>query len=199
MDRITRARTSKGDDGYSEVLQGFRIPKKEDIYLAQCEMEDCLLDAIDILIDYEHVLDKEDLLILKELILIEFNNLGGNIYVGLNPEKFNFDGWEKYVPEKLHNLLLERLDYFSNKLENAPNFTIPSNRRESKISRFKVSVRRLEIYLWKIVYSLYFDPRNAPEPAKKIVATYNCLSDYIYQLNRYISYAYGNKEVYWEQ
>lgn len=149
----------------------------------------------DILFTYKHFLDKEDFDILNRLREKECNNLSAAVYYGLNPP------YDSYIPTEFNKLLSHRLDYLKNYLDNANNFTIPADSRQCRFMYVNTTVRFLEVYLWKVVFELYIVPDNMPEATKIIMSTYNTLSDYIYQLDRYISVYHLNlaKELYWDQ
>ena len=195
MTRITSARTGNGDSGYSEVLSGKVIPKSSDILIAQNYIQQLMILSSKTLLGYSKLLDKEDFDILYQLRLKECNNLSAAVYYGLNPP------YDSYIPTQFNNLLLDRLDYLNNYLDKADNFIIPIDSRECDFMLLNTTVRFLEVYLWKVVFELYILPSNVPDSAKIIMSTYNTLSDYIYQLNRYVSIHHLDltKELYWDQ
>lgn len=190
MTRITSARTRKGDSGESEVLEGKIVPKSNEILLLQSQAQIIMVSSSRLIIKYGDLLDEEDLQLLTKLKSIESNNLGAAIYKGLTPD-------DVFVPYEYLDSIDTRIKQLRNAIPNSPEFITCSTLMQCDFMELAQQIRILEHYLWKMVDSLFFSPKNQPSETAIITSTYNALSDYVYQLMRYLTYKTNTTETTW--
>lgn len=190
MTRITSARTRKGDSGESEVLEGKVVPKSNEILLLQSQAQVIMIWAARLIIKYGNTLDEKDLQLLTKLKSIESNNLGAAIYYGLIPDNV-------FVPFEFKEELEQRIKDIRDAIPNSPEFITCSTLIQCDFMELVQQIRILEHYLWKMVDSLFFSPKNQPPETAVITSTYNALSDYVYQLMRYLTYKNNSTETTW--
>jgi cob(I)alamin adenosyltransferase len=190
MTRITSARTRKGDTGESEVLEGKVVPKSNPILILQSQAQIIMVWSARLIIKYGNLLDDIDLKLLQEIKSVESNNLGASIYKGLVPDAL-------FLPVAFREKVETRIVDIRDLIPNAPEFIICSTLMQCDFMEMNLQVRILEHYLWKMVDSLFFSPKNQPSETAVITSTYNALSDYVYQLMRYLTYKTNTTETTW--
>lgn len=188
--RITSARTRKGDSGRSEVLEGYTLPKSHQIILLQSYIQLLMVWTTRINIKYGSLLDDKDLKILVELKSICCNNLGTSVYKKLTPD-------EVFLPIELKEKIETRINEIKKAIPNAPEFVVPSTLQQCDFMEYMIWERITEHYLWVMVDNIFFLPENQSPECKIITSTYNALSDYIFQLMRYLTYKNNEVETYW--
>ena len=182
--------TRHGDDGYSSLLGGARLPKSHIRFHAYGTIDE-LNAQIGLLLS--QILPEH-----SESIIPILNRIQNDLFVAGGVLACNDFSWLLNLPRltEEHPAQLEQeIDQWNSDLEPLKNFILPGGCPSALSAHIARTVcRRAERWTYEVV-------EQSPEEFKKefslILKYLNRLSDHLFVLSRWLNFKSGNKETLW--
>jgi cob(I)alamin adenosyltransferase len=208
QNRISNPRTGKGDLGKSNLISGYKIRKSSSI----CKLQNTIQFTrnhiklyVNEIVEDSFSLSHEDynkifyhLQFIDKIVNKTMNNISALAY-------FKFEEKEKFmIDDEFLTLLQEEIKNLCDEKLECPEFFIPQSNIALMGDNATTWVRETEHQFWIVVeeiYSQHDKQFDNYENNKVIVSTgtfLNALSDYIFIFNRFVNYAFGFENNYWE-
>lgn len=172
--RLTKIVTKKGDLGFSELADGTQLPKNS-IYFDALGTLDEVVSILGILASFERVPQeiKDELFSIQNKLFL----LGGILAIPQKEKRPEINPEDIYFLEK-------RIREMRENLGDLKEFIIPGGSQEASFTFFaRTVVRRLERVLTPLLASGYLDQNS--------YVYINRLSDYLFQLARFLNKIFG--------
>jgi cob(I)alamin adenosyltransferase len=191
MDRIKGStRTRTGDNGFTELVQGERIPKSDYLCFIYSEIQEAIVLTTIWNLKY-NLLEDQDLHLLKKLINPELNNLGASLWSKITLRDFcpSNETYKEYENRRLE---------INSNFKSARDFIVFSTIPSCELYLINIKFRKIEHYIWYVIHKYYgYLSEYHSEELTNTGSFYNMLGDYFFNLCRYVQQKLNEKEDYW--
>lgn len=206
MNRISNPRTGKGDLGKSNLISGCKIRKSSSI----CKLQNTIQFTRNNLKLFLNKVSTEKLvfdsdthkigfhtLLIEKVVNKIMNDISALAY-------FKFENTKYSIDKEFINLLEEEINNLWNEKLECPEFFIPYSDVSLMGDNAVTWIRETEHQFWIVVEEIYsqhdkqFENYENNESILDVAKFLNIFSDYVFTFNRFVNFACGYTNNYWE-